>query len=131
LFPGLANTSLYTHSWARTGLDEAWIKHVTMLRNRTADDPCLPSGYHSDSPKAKGNGTGSFKECMKLIALELPEVPCNASSCGIAGVPMPPVVGAFLAGSGYFYTPNVSEKPVARRPPLMHRILVTFLISGW
>jgi hypothetical protein len=114
LFSGLANSSLYTHSWVRTGLDEAWIKHVMILGNNTMD-PCLPSGYRSNSPKVNGSGTGSFKACEKQVALVLPEAPCNASSCGIGGAPMPPVHGAFVASSGYFYTPNVSERPVAKR----------------
>jgi len=128
--PGVP-AKIYTHSYLGLGMDSALHKAGDVIKEQQQGqakvlDPCLPVGYVSPDGR---HGNSTFSECLKVAKTVVPIEACKPDNsqgasmhrhsigseeahagssasvhCSVAGVPMPPLSGRFLAIENFFWT---------------------------
>lgn len=71
-----------------------------MASSGAKSDPCLPSGYRSETGMA---GSGNWEQCKEAARKLLPSEKCTFSSCSLGNVFTPPVEGPLIGVDNFFY----------------------------
>lgn len=128
--------NVYTHSFLCYGKNEAEKKIMDKIIQHSANrdviqTPCYNKGYNGtvkasqiyDTPCTKMPegftlahnftmiGTGDSEKCQEFVKMVFDFDTCNADHCSFNGVEQPPVVGEYMAYSGFYFTTRaIGEK---------------------